>query len=261
MLELLRELLRALLRAFAAITQAGLAVLLVLVVGLLAACTAQDAEPRAQPGVTPTASVAAPSVAATVTAAPALTPPANCPNKSLATATLPPTSAPQLIAPSIWTTYTNTAYHYSIQYPASWFVYDFDKSPTTSNFGVYNFKPDSAGGTDLFPPYNKIELRVFPTSSQQSPLDFYHANSNNDPLSPPPCSRTVTSTTAGGHEAIQIVQWPYATDNQPPIIYPEVYYYVAAPGSTLLGLFEYYSPGGHPSKPFAKMIASLTFTA
>lgn len=240
----------------------GRYVLLALIVALLAACGAQPSSSQGPALETHAGATVSATAAPSATSVPTATPPANCPNKLLATATVPPAPAPTPIAAANWMTYTNTAAHYTIQYPASWYVPD--PSPTTTDFSLLNFNPTTyqPRGDDLPPPpYEKIELEVLPTSTQQSPLDFYHANTDNDPLAPPPCSRTVTPTTVAGHDALQIVQWPFATGNQPPITYPQVTYYVAGSGGILLGFTEYYSPGGQPSATFARMIASVSFTA
>jgi hypothetical protein len=231
-------------------------VLILLLATLLAGCgtstTTQQTNTSSTPAVTATL---APSPTATTTVGP-------CPNKVMGTATVPPAPAPTPIAAANWTTYTNTSSHYSIQYPASWYVPD--TSPTSSNFYLLNFDPRTyhPGGDNLPPPpYTKIEIHSLQTSAGKTPMEFYTANDTNNPLNPPECSRTVTQTTIGGHTALQIVQWPAASGYGPPTTYPQVHYYVATGnGQPLLGLFEYYSPNGQPSPTFAHMIAGLAFT-
>lgn len=205
--------------------------------------------------LTPTATFA-PAPTATLPAGP-------CPNKVLGTATVPPAPAPMPLAPAQWTTYTNNLSHYSVPYPASWYVPD--KSPASNDFYLLNFDPNiyHPGGDALPPPpYTKIELNPLQGTEGQTPAAVYAANYTNNPLAAPACSRTATPTTIGGHAALQVVQWPAASGYGPPITYPQVFAYVViGNGQPLLSLSEFYSPGGRPSATFARMLASLTFTA
>jgi hypothetical protein len=218
---------------------------------------------------TATSSTVTPTLLATVTATATLaasstaTPSGPCPNEVLATATVPPAPAPTPFAEANWTTYTNTSFHYAVQYPMSWYVPD--TSPTSNDFYLLNFDPRTYHpGADALPPppYTKIEIYPLQGTENQTPAEAYAAGYMNNPLAAPECSRTTRQTTVAGHTALQVIQWPAASGYGPPTNYPQVFYYVViASGQPLLSLSEAYSPGGQPSPTLARMLAGLQFTA
>jgi hypothetical protein len=244
---------------------AGAALFLLLLVTLAAGCATSTTGTTAHQ--TATSSLVTPTRSVTVTATPAAvptmtTPSGPCPNEVLATATVPPAPAPTPIAAVQWTTYTNTSFHYSVQYPVGWYVPD--TSPASNDFSLLNFDPRTYHpGADALPPppYTKIEIRPLQGSENQTPPEAYAAGYTNNPLAAPECSRTATQTTIAGHNALQVVQWPAASGYGPPTTFPQVFYYVVVgTGQPLLSLGEAYSPGGQPSPPLARMLASLQFT-
>jgi len=226
--------------------------LLALACLLLAACGASRSATRADAGPTATATTLAPT--ATATTATATTAAGSCPTRApggLAPTATPP--APTPIPAGSWAGYTNN----TVEYPSTWRT--FDTSPTANVFQVRNYDSAAFPAYAPPPPYNGVEISGFPNPDMKSPLDLYLYQRANDELKIPPCSQTTQTTTVGGRAALQIVQWPVATGNAPPILYPQVQYFVAD-GATMLILSEYYSPRGQPSATFARMIASLVVT-
>jgi hypothetical protein len=214
-----------------------------------------------QTAVTPPTTTVAARATAALTSTPTVTVAAGpCPNLVLGTATVPPAPAPTPLAPANWTSYANTAAHYALEYPASW--YALDVSPATTDFALLNFDPRAyrPNGDALPPaPYSKIEIVVLQGTEGKTPAAFYASNDTPNPLGPPECSRTTASLTLGGHDALRIVQWPAASGYGPPSLYPAVRYYVATgAGRRLLAVSETYSPGGQPSPALARLIASLS---
>ena len=228
---------------------------------LLAGCnTSTPSSPISQASVTPRpAATPSPTTVVAPTAVPSSGP---CPNLVMGTATVPPSPAPTPMAAASWTTYANTTYHYSIEYPASWFVPD--TSPTQVDFGLWNFnwRMYHPGSDDLLPPpYNKIEIEMVANAQQQTPRQYQSAQMQMPgPLTIPACSQTLRDTTVGGHVALEVIQWPISGYGGPAITYPEVSYLISD-GAMLVWAGEYYSPGGVPSPTFARMVASLTFSA
>jgi hypothetical protein len=224
---------------------------------LLAGCGGSMA-PTAR--TAPTATVP-PLATVTPTSAPVVVPSTGpCPNLVMGTATVPPAPAPTPLPPANLTAYTNTAYHYALSYPASW--YALDVSPTTNDFSLLNFDPrvySYSSGELPPPPYSKIEIIPLQETEGKTPAQFYAANDTANPLGPLECSRTTAPLTLAGHDALRIVQWPVATGHAPPTLYPAVRYYIATgAGRPLLLVGEAYSPGGQPSPALAQLIASLT---
>lgn len=206
----------------------------------------------------PTATVAAHATGAPTSPAAASSSTGPCPNLVLGTATVPPSPAP--LATANWTIYANTAAHYALSFPRSW--YALDVSPTTTDFALLNFDPRAyrPNGDALPPaPYSKIEIVVLPGTEGKTPAAYYASNDTPNPLGPPECSRTTAPLTLAGHDALRIVQWPEASGYGPPTRYPAIYYYVATgAGRPLLAVSETYSPGGQPSPTFATLVANLT---
>lgn len=242
----------------------GTAMLLILLAMLVAGCATRTTGTTAHQNAASSTFTATLSATATATLAalPTATPSGPCPNKVLATATVPPAPAPTPIAGTQWMTYTNNLFHYSVQYPTNWYVPD--TSPASNDFSLLNFDPRTYHpGADALPPppYTKIEIRPLQGTDGQTPAEAYAAGYPNNPLAAPECSRTTTQTTIGGHDALQVVQWPAASGYGPPTTYPQVFYYVVSgTGQPLLSLSEAYSPGGQPSPTLARMLASLKFS-
>jgi hypothetical protein len=188
-----------------------------------------------------------------VTTPPSPTP---CVTATPAPSPQPAASEPTPIAQRGWSTYTNQTYHYSLQYPSNWFL----PPISPSNFYAFNFDPSQFAGADRPPPpYNEIEVDALPNPSQQSLTDFYASN-RNSPTGPPPCSVATQQLTVARHPALEVVQTPTANAGPGAITYPTVTVYVAD-GTTILALYEFYSPGGRPSPVFAHMLASLAIAA
>src|SRR5262245_4999108 len=62
------------------------------------------------------------------------------------------------IAASGWKTYSNTAHHYAIDYPANWFL---DDTTATADYQeIYNFDPNELQNAEDMPPppYNKYSI-------------------------------------------------------------------------------------------------------
>ena len=188
---------------------------------------------------------------------------------SAATATSMPTATPMLvpqptialpapITPSSWATYTNSTYHYTIQYLANW-VTPQGVSPTAASVAVFNYDPRKISGvSDQYlppPPLMKIEVDAAPNPSRQSASDFYATNEQNDPAAPPPSTRTTQHVTVAGRAALEVAQEPYGS-----MQYVAITYYVPD-GTTMLISTQFEVQNGQPSDVFAHMIASLTLTS
>ncbi|HEV2239108.1 MAG TPA: hypothetical protein VGR57_20805 [Ktedonobacterales bacterium] len=225
---------------------------------LLALTGCGAAAPTAATQPTAPVAVSATAAATGTPAATARTGP--CPNLVTGTATVPPAPAPTPLATANWTIYTNTAYHYALSYPTSW--YTLDVSPTTNAFALLNYDPRTyrPNGDAVAPaPYSKIEIVVLQGTEGKSPAAYYASNDTPNPLGPPECSRTTAALTLAGHDALRIVQWPAASSYGPPTLYPAIHYYIATgAGRPLLAVSETYSPGGQPSPTLATIIASVT---
>jgi hypothetical protein len=170
----------------------------------------------------------------------------------------PLASEPTPVAARGWSTYINTTYHYRLPYPSNWFLPG--ASATSGNVYLFNFDPSQFDQADRPPPpYNEIEVDALANPSQQSLADFYAANKNS-PAGPPPCAVTTQPSTIAGHQALQVVEMPTANAGPGALTYPAVSVFVAD-GTTILALYEFYSPGGQPSSVFAHMLSGLTFTA
>lgn len=238
----------------------GALIIVPLLVSALVGCGAGSQAGRSEhPTSTATASPASVPTATGTAAATGAGSPLPCPLLTpgpLATV-LP--GGPAIISANGWSAYTNTAYHFSIQYPANWIV----DSPltTTGPITFLNYDPRQLNGAGLPPPppYTAIAIDPFPNPSQLSPLEFYHANQNVSPLGPPACSQTTRQLTLAGHAALEIAQKPTQQNGYPPITFPQMRYDVAD-GTTIVILGEVYSPDGATSPVFAHMLASLTFT-
>jgi len=159
------------------------------------------------------------------------------------------------IAPSGWTTYANTAFHYSIEYPANWFISD--KSPTQQDVEIYNFDQSQVNGTGDIPqpPYNKYTIDAYVNPNNFSMPDFYTQYEQTDPTSPPASSQTQHPATVAGRASLEVIQQPVQWSGGK-IAYPGITYFVPDAGHVLI-IGELYSIGGQPSAVFAHMIGSL----
>ena len=215
---------------------------------------------NAHPTSTPFSTVASSATAIATPSAPLPTPtigPAPC--AAPTPAPQPPLASPQPITPSGWATYTNTAYRYSIQYPANWDA----ASPVDTAFHVNNFHNLLDGGgpnPNLAYPLNSISVVAFPNPSQLSAADLFaviHANVAR--VDPPSCSQESHPVTVAGRAAVELVQHPIEWTNGL-IDFPATTFYVPD-GTAILILSEVHSPGGQPSDVFTHMLASLTITS
>lgn len=156
-----------------------------------------------------------------------------------------------------WTTYSNTTYGYTIQYPANWFTSG--TSSSADDIEIYNFDPSQLDSTDTIPPppFNKDSLDAFANPSHLAMSEYYAQYRASDPSSPPANSQTQRAATVAGRSALEViqqtVQWSGGN-----IAYPSVTYFVPD-GDNVLILNELYSPGGQPSAVFAHIVSSLKF--
>ncbi len=162
------------------------------------------------------------------------------------------------IAPSGWTTYANTAFHYSIQYPANWFISD--KSPTQQDVEIYNFDQSQVNGTEDIPqpPYNKYTIDAYVNPNNLAMPNFYTLYEQTDSSSPPASSQTQHPATVAGRASLEVIQQPVQWSGGK-IDYPGITYFVPD-GDHVLIIGELYSIGGQPSSVFAHMIGSLKFS-
>ncbi len=172
------------------------------------------------------------------------------PLPTCSTPTEPPgSSQPTPIPPSGWATYTDTVYHYTIQYPANWFVVS--GSCAGMAFDVYNYDPWHVGS----PPAGGLKIEVFPLPhpSQLSASDFYNQlkqEQQGQPGATPPCpAETTNSLQVDGRDALE-VSCPAQNS---------VVFYVPD-GQTMLSAYESISMDGHPSDVLTYMVTSITFT-
>ena len=157
-----------------------------------------------------------------------------------------------------WKIYTNTMYHYSLEYPANWFPDD--TSGTADYLSIYNYDPQKVSDPEEVPPppYNKLEIDAFTNPNKLSLTDFYTVFRETDPDSPPASSQEARTLTIGDHQALQVTQLPVEwTDGK--IDFASVAYYVAS-GDDVLIVKEEYSTGGQPSPTLTHVVTSLKFT-
>jgi hypothetical protein len=165
-----------------------------------------------------------------------------------------------------WKTYTNTMYHYSLEYPANWFPDD--TSQTTDYLSIYNYDLQKVSDPEEVPPppYNKLEIDAFTNPNKLSLPDFYSLFRETDPNSPPASSQETHILSMNGHQALQVTQQPVEWTGGK-LDFPSVAYYVAsdvasgaAPSDFVLIVKEEYSTGGQPSPTLTHVVTSLKFT-
>jgi hypothetical protein len=163
-----------------------------------------------------------------------------------------------VVAPAGWKTYTNTMYHYSIEYPANWFPDD--TSGTTDYLNIYNYDPQKVSDPEEAPPppYNKLEIDAFTNPNKLSLPDFYAVFRDTDPNSPPASSQQTRTLTIADHQALQVTQQPVEWTGGK-LDFPSVAYYIAS-GDEVLLVKEEYSTGGQPSATLTHAVNSLKFT-
>jgi hypothetical protein len=157
-----------------------------------------------------------------------------------------------------WKTYTSTMYHYSLEYPASWFPDD--TSGTSDYLNIYNYDPQKVSDPEDVPPppYNKLEIDAFTNPNKLSLTDFYAVLRDTDPDSPPASSQETRTLTIGDHPALQVTQLPVEWTNGK-LDFASVSYYIAS-GDTVLLVKEQYSTGGQPSPELTHVVNTLKFT-
>jgi hypothetical protein len=161
---------------------------------------------------------------------------------SLPTSSVQPTPIP----PNGWATFTDTVYHYSIEYPANWLV---PSGLCSGNaLDVYNYDSLHIGSTPP-PGGHKIEVLPMDNPSQLSAADFYTQLKQQPGFTACP-AETSQPMTVGGHNALE-VSCP-AHNN--------VVFYVPD-GQTMLAISESISVNGQPSDLLMHMVASLKFTS
>ena len=162
------------------------------------------------------------------------------------------------VAAAGWKTYTNTMYHYSFEYPASWFPDD--TSGTTDYLGIYNYDPQKVSDPEDVPPppYNKLEIDAFTNPNKLSLPDFYALFRETDPNSPPASSQQTRIVTVADHQALEVTQQPVEWTGGR-LDFASVAYYVAS-GDYVLIVKEEYSTVGQPSATLTHVVNSLKFT-
>lgn len=163
----------------------GALIIVPLLVSALVGCGAGSQAGRSEhPTSTATASPASVPTATGTAAATGAGSPLPCPLLTpgpLATV-LP--GGPAIISANGWSAYTNTAYHFSIQYPANWIV----DSPltTTGPITFLNYDPRQLNGAGLPPPppYTAIAIDPFPNPSQLTPFGVLSRQSECVPTRP-----------------------------------------------------------------------------
>lgn len=178
---------------------------------------------------------------------------------SLATATATPqstaTATPQSPSPQptplptgAFTTYTNTAYGYTISYPQSWSVQG--ANATSQSFMVFNYNPQTYQQPYSVPPLLKIEIDDAPNPSNLSPLDFFK-QSFSGPGQPAVSIQSSQTATLADHDAEQVI-WTNSASQYPTITY------LIAIGDTMLLISQSNAANSRPSPVFTQMLASLT---
>jgi hypothetical protein len=159
------------------------------------------------------------------------------------------------ITPVGWTTYANTAFHYSIEYPANWFISN--TSPTQEDVEIYNFDQSQVNGTEDIPqpPYNKYTIDAYVNPNNLAMPAFYTLYRETDSSSPPATSQSEHTATVAGRAALEVIQQPVQWSGGK-IDYPGITYFVPD-GDHALIISELYSLGGQPSSVFTHMIGSL----
>jgi hypothetical protein len=162
------------------------------------------------------------------------------------------------VAPAGWKTYTNTMYHYSLDYPENWFPSD--TSQTTDYLSIYNYDPLKVSDPEDVPPppYNKLEIDAFTNPNKLSLPDFYALFRETDPNSPPASSQQTRIVTVAEHQALEVTQQPVEWTGGK-LDFASVAYYVAS-GDYVLIVKEEYSTGGQPSATLTHVVNSLKFT-
>lgn len=156
-----------------------------------------------------------------------------------------------------WKTYTNTMYHYSLEYPANWFPSD--STQTTDYLSIYNYDPLKVSDPEDVPPppYNKLEIDAFTNPNKLSLPDFYALFRETDPNSPPASSQQTRALTVANHQALEVTQQPVEWTGGK-LDFPSVAYYVGS-GDYVLIVKEEYSTGGQPSATLTHVVNSLKF--
>jgi len=162
------------------------------------------------------------------------------------------------VAAAGWKTYTNTMYHYSLEYPENWFPSD--TSQTTDYLSIYNYDPQKVSDPEQVPPppYNRLEVDAFTNPNKLSLSDFYSLFRDTDPDSPPASSQQTRTLTVATHQALQVTQQPVEWSGGK-LDFPSVAYYIAS-GDYVLIVKEEYSTGGQPSATLTHAVNSLKFT-
>jgi hypothetical protein len=114
---------------------------------------------------------------------------------------LPTSSAqPTPIAPNGWATFTDSVYHYSVEYPANWLV---PSGLCSGNaLDVYNYDSLHVGSTPP-PGGHKLEVLPMDNPSQLSATDFY-TQLKQQPGFPACPAETAQPMTVGGHNALEV---------------------------------------------------------
>jgi hypothetical protein len=166
----------------------------------------------------------------------------------------PPLSGtPAPIPASGWSTYTNTKYHYTINYPTGWPV-DNLQCPDADSLIFWNYYYQQWNGPGFPPGGIKIELGALDNASQMSALQFLQTEEQNDQQSVagPPCPSFTTQTLkVGGHDA---AEGSCTAASGFVVVF-------VSDGNTMLRISDDFAANGQPSDVFNQMLASMAFTS
>jgi hypothetical protein len=178
------------------------------------------------------------------------TPSATAPATNTITPATPPNAPqPTPLPTGSFTTYTNTAYGYSIAYPRDWSVEGADA--TAPSFIVFNYDPQTYQQPTSAPPLLKIELDAVPDLNTTPALDLFKQTLSGP--GQPPATITSAQATPLANDTATLIVWTSAASQYPTITY------ILIPRHATTALFTSQSnaAGGQPSPVFTQMLASL----
>lgn len=168
---------------------------------------------------------------------------------------LPPSPAAKPVDTPIaahgWTSYTDTALHYTLRYPATWVV-PYSACPGGA-LDIYNYDPRDGVGGSVFPTGGiKIEVMSQDNPSQLSAQQFFQMTQQNAVGGPACPAYTTQAITIGGHDALQTTC---------PSIPSYGYDDYVPDGAKMLTIATGGVLDAQLSSIFQQMVASMTFTS
>lgn len=162
-----------------------------------------------------------------------------------------PTPTPAPITPipaaSHYTTYTNTLYHYSVDYPSNWIVPS--SNPAVANFIAANYDPAIYTPTLVEPPFFKVEIDAAANPAYTAPLAVFHS-AVTGPGAPKASILVSNQTFLAGWYATKVV-WNTTAAPTPTITY------LVQVGQFLLFIYQTNATHGDPSPVFTHFLQSL----